>query len=108
MVVKPYREHVSDHICVRWFDENCQDGELVWHRDANDRVVRVLQGNGWQFQFDNELPQSFEPGTIIYIEKERYHRIIKGSGPLIVEIVEDQTNVNSGTQQQHKRQKLAK
>ena len=89
MVVAPYQEHRTNHITVRWFDEGCEASELVWHRDAENRVIRVVQGTGWKFQFDNELPQPLDAGAIIYVAKDRYHRIIKGQGPLVVEIIEE-------------------
>ena len=40
----------------------------------------------WKFQFDNELPVELHPAREIHIPKGRIHRIIKGSGDLIVEI----------------------
>jgi hypothetical protein len=89
MVVKPYREHVTGNVRVRWFGSDNNDPEMVWHRDRSDRVVRVLKGTGWKIQFDNELPQSFDTGTIMHINKHEYHRVIRGHGPLVIEIVEE-------------------
>jgi hypothetical protein len=39
-------------------------------------------------QFDNELPKKLIIGESVTIPKESYHRVIKGSGDLIVEIEE--------------------
>jgi hypothetical protein len=47
-----------------------------------------LEGVGWKFQFDNELPKEIGPGSTIHINKRCYHRLIKGSTPLKVRIVE--------------------
>ena len=30
--------------------------EFVWHRDREKRRVTVLEGEGWQFQFEMKLP----------------------------------------------------
>jgi hypothetical protein len=40
----------------------------------------------WMIQIDNELPKSIEENT--FIPKEVWHRLIKGSGDLIVKILE--------------------
>jgi hypothetical protein len=72
----------------RVFDGNVFDEELVWHRDRNDRDVYVLEANGWQFQFDNEVPFQLEEGDTLHIKKMDYHRIIKGMGRLVLKIVE--------------------
>ena len=43
-------------------------------------------GCGWQFQFDNELPISIEPGKIIQIPTGIIHRLIKGTSELSMSI----------------------
>ena len=48
--------------------------------------LRTLNENDWSFQFDNELPQSIEPGKIIYIPKGVIHRLIKGTSELSIYI----------------------
>ena len=72
----------------RIFDLSVDNEELVWHRDRKTRFVKVLEGVGWKFQFDNELPKEIGPGSTIHINKKCYHRLIKGSTPLKVRIVE--------------------
>ena len=72
----------------RIFDLSVDNEELVWHRDRRTRFVKVLEGVGWKFQFDNELPKEIGPGSTIHINKRCYHRLIKGSTPLKVRIVE--------------------
>ena len=37
-------------------DEDVDEDELQWHQDLKDREVTVVEGNGWLFQMENELP----------------------------------------------------
>ena len=48
--MNPYKEIKQGEITIRTFKKDVQDDELVWHRDKEDREVRVVKGNGWQFQ----------------------------------------------------------
>ena len=73
---------------IRTFDKDVPDKELIWHRDQNDRMVEVLGGDGWKFQFDNELPIDLKTGNILYIKKDRIHRVIKGNSNLTIKIKE--------------------
>jgi O-methyltransferase involved in polyketide biosynthesis len=66
--------------------ETVDSGELVWHQDQEDRIVKVIKSNGWRLQMDNELPVTLQEGKKYYISAYEFHRIIKGSGDLIVEI----------------------
>lgn len=86
---KPYLEIVKDNVITRVIPENVTSAELVWHRDRNDRVVEILQSEGWKFQMDNELPQTLKRGDILEIEKNTYHRVIKGTGDLVIKITEE-------------------
>lgn len=88
MVVKPYSETVKGKTRVRTFESSVDRQELVWHRDRHTRRVTVLEGSGWRFQFDDEVPQSFNTGTTLTIPKETYHRVIAGEGKLVIEIEE--------------------
>ena len=87
-MVTPYSEIVQGKIRKRTFDSSTDEEELVWHRDKQNRIVKVVEGNGWKFQMDNELPKELKTGDVLYIPKETYHRVIAGSGNLIVEIEE--------------------
>ena len=40
--------------------------ELVWHQDAEDREVEVLEGKGWELQMDNKLPFELVSGDHIF------------------------------------------
>lgn len=78
---RPYQE--EEHI--RTFSKDVQEFELVWHRDKEDRIVKPLHKTNWKFQLDNDIPRTIEKE--IFIPKETYHRLIKGTGNLKVNIV---------------------
>jgi hypothetical protein len=86
--MKPYNETKNGNIIRRTFSDNVPESELVWHRDHEDRVVLPLNENDWSVQFDNELPRKLVVGEEYFIPKGVYHRVIKGSGELQVEIIE--------------------
>jgi len=73
---------------VRRITTESVDGELTWHRDASDRVVTVLEGSGWKVQFDNQIPFRVRPGDTISVQANAWHRVIPGSGDLVMEIRE--------------------
>ena len=79
-MVKPYADNGS----VRTFNSNVDSSELVWHRDREDRTVKVLEGTGWQFQYDDQLPVELKEGDQLFIEKMTYHRLLKGTTQLKV------------------------
>ena len=80
---RPYSELEEDGYVIREFSQDTPSFEFVWHRDKEDRIVEALHDNDWKFQLDNELPI---PITKLFIPKETYHRVIKGSGNLKVKI----------------------
>jgi len=84
----PYKQVTENNVIVRTFSEDVESKELVWHRDRKDRVVEVVQSNGWKFQMDNELPKTLKSGDVVEIPKETFHRVIKGEGDLIIKIKE--------------------
>ena len=84
--MNPYKEIQQGEITIRTFKKEVHEDELVWHRDKEDREVRVVKGNGWQFQREDHLPVLLEEGDVIKIKKEEWHRILKGSTDLVVEI----------------------
>lgn len=85
---RPYTDIQVDAHCVqRTFTADVDSHELYWHRDDEDRTVEVLEcGEGWAIQFDNELPFSIDKGTVIFIFRHEWHRVIKGSGDLVIKI----------------------
>lgn len=86
--VSPYKQTIKNGIKTRKFDQNIDEHELKWHRDERDRVVKIVEGNGWKFQMDNELPITLKEGDRITIPSETYHRVIRGTGDLIIKIKE--------------------
>lgn len=72
-MVNPYTDKGS----VRTFLNTVNDQDLVWHRDREDRTVTVLEGSGWSFQFDDQMPMELIKGSIIKIPAMKYHRILK-------------------------------
>ena len=60
--------------------------DLIWHADKENRIITVLEGNGWKFQFDEELPIKMRKGKSISILKGRLHRVIKGNGILKINL----------------------
>jgi hypothetical protein len=89
-MARPYENFdvPNDEFFYRVFEDSVFDEELVWHRDRRDRDVYVLESNGWQFQFDNEVPFQLQEGDTLHIRKMDYHRIIKGHGRLVLKIIE--------------------
>jgi len=83
---KPYSQKRDNNLIVRTFSQNIDEDELVWHRDQKDREVTVLEQTDWQFQFDDELPRVLK--DVIFIPKNTYHRLIKGTGELTISILE--------------------
>ena len=73
----------------RVFNESVNSEELKWHKDEYDRTVLVESSDGWKLQMDEELPQDLKVGQKYVINKETYHRVIKGSGDLKIVIIED-------------------
>ena len=87
--MNPYDDkRVDDKKFIRVFEENVDSEELIWHRDKKDRVVRVLEGNSWKLQYDNQLPFEMVKNEEYFIEAYQYHRIIKGRNNLVLEILE--------------------
>ena len=81
----PYTDiEVTDKYIIREFNENIDPIELMWHRDNENRTVEILGETDWKLQLDNQLPTSMnEP---IYIPRHLYHRVIKGTGNLLLKI----------------------
>jgi len=89
MVVNPFQDRqISNTERRRTFLESVDSSELVWHRDKKDRLVTVLESQNWEIQYDNELPIHMNPGDQFFIPKNTYHRVIKGTGQLVVDIKE--------------------
>jgi len=88
-LVKPYTQTYDKGVIIRQFEDDIESEELVWHRDRRTREVTVLDGDNWKIQLDNKLPEELVKGKIYKIPKMEYHRIIKGTGQLVVKIWEE-------------------
>ena len=86
----PFLELREGNKLRRVFAESLDPSELIWHQDREDRIIRVIEANGWGYQLDNQLPLPLEDGQELFIPKMMYHRVIKGSGPLVVEVYMDE------------------
>jgi quercetin dioxygenase-like cupin family protein len=62
---------------IRTFSSRVEEEELVWHRDREDRVVKVLESSGWFLQLDNELPLELLAGDVHVIPKNVWHRVVR-------------------------------
>ena len=53
----PFKEKkLKENKVVRIFNDNVDSDELIWHRDKEHRIVKVVKGTGWGLQLDNEMP----------------------------------------------------
>ena len=84
----PFEQIDKEGRLIRTFSTDVDSEELMWHQDLKDRNVTVIEGNGWLFQMENELPIKLEDAKQIFIPKLAWHRVLKGNGRLIVEIEE--------------------
>lgn len=84
----PFKQTTNNGIKTRVFNESVDNHELKWHRDENDRIVKVIKSNGWKFQIDNQLPITLKEGSTFKIPSGVFHRVIKGGGDLIIKIKE--------------------
>ena len=82
---RPYLQKQEDGYLIREFSQDTPSFEFVWHRDKEDRIVEAMHDTDWQFQLDNETPEQLSKNKL-FIPKETYHRLIKGTGDLVVKI----------------------
>ena len=82
----PYTDYSLDQETIREFDADTDPMSLIWHEDQEDRIVEILTGNGWKFQFDEDLPFEMVTGDKINIPKGFLHRVIKGKNNLKIKI----------------------
>jgi hypothetical protein len=86
---KPYiDEKLNTWSFIRTFDHNALIDELAWHRDENGRYITILEGEGWEFQFDEKLPKKLNKGDRFFIPAKTFHRIKRGKTDLKIKIEE--------------------
>jgi quercetin dioxygenase-like cupin family protein len=89
MEEKPYiDEKLNTWTFVRTFKHDVLTEELVWHRDERGRYIEVLEGSGWEIQYENGLPEKLYKGDHFFIPAKTFHRIKRGSTDLVLKIEE--------------------
>jgi len=76
----------TDNSNIRTFSKDVNAMDLIWHMDDEDRNIEVLEGKGWKFQRDDELPLELTEGIRIFIPRHQVHRVIKGETDLKIQI----------------------
>ena len=71
---------------IRTFSKDVDPLSLLWHSDREDRMIEVLEGEGWKVQLDNRLPLVLTKGDRIFINEGDVHRIHKGTTDLKIKI----------------------
>jgi hypothetical protein len=80
----PFQEtKLSDNEFIREFKQDTDSGEFMWHRDYENRIVESIGETDWMIQIDNELPKVIDK---VLIPMGVYHRLIKGSGDLKINL----------------------
>ena len=82
----PFKETQQNGYHIRTFSSDLSEMELKWHFDEQDRTVVCEHDTDWMFQMDDELPIVIKKNTPIFIPEGTYHRIIKGTGDLVVRV----------------------
>lgn len=82
----PFSEKINNGFHIRTFSSDLNENELKWHFDEEDRIVICENETDWLFQYDNELPITIKKNKPIFIQKNIYHRIIKGTNNLKLKI----------------------
>lgn len=80
----PFEQEIIGDKILRIFSPDVDSEELKWHRDRENRLVEILEGEDWFLQMDNELPTKLIVGEKYYIPEGVYHRVIKGKNNLRV------------------------
>jgi hypothetical protein len=81
----PYKEtKISESTFIREFTQDTDSGEMVWHRDREDRIIESIETTDWLIQIDDELPKKIEGE--VFIPMGVYHRLIKGTGDLKIKL----------------------
>jgi len=76
---------IEEDTVIRTFDESIDPIELKWHRDDESRTIVSISPSDWKIQLENRLPMDIT--TPIFIERGEWHRLIKGTGKLVVKII---------------------
>lgn len=88
MNIRPYKQTLYKDLKIRIFSPLLEESDLKWHRDKNNRYIRIISGTGWQIQVENKLPTDLIKGKTYFINSKNWHRLIKGNNKLIIAIKE--------------------
>jgi hypothetical protein len=84
----PFQEtKLEDNVFIRVFSNDTDSGEMVWHRDREDRIIESIGKTDWLIQIDNELPK--EINKEVFIPMGVYHRLIKGTNDLKIKLIKN-------------------
>lgn len=83
----PFEQTSHRNYILRKFSPSLEESELKWHYDEQDRYVVPINENDWYFQLDDNLPRKFN--SPVFIPKNTYHRVIKGSTVLECKIYKE-------------------
>ena len=87
--MNPYIDQkLNSKTLLRTFSKDVLSEELAWHRDRNNRIVTVLEGEGWEIQFDDKLPEPLIVGKEYVVPAYTFHRIKRGTIDLKLKIEE--------------------
>jgi quercetin dioxygenase-like cupin family protein len=86
---RPYSQSGSGKSFTRTFSSLESPDEFKWHRDERRRVISIVSGKGWRFQFDDSVPFELIPGDVFVISADAWHRIFPGISDLMIKIEED-------------------
>lgn len=84
----PFEQEIRDNKIRRTFNPDVDSEELKWHQDLKNRKITIVDDGGWLFQSENELPRNLKTNETFTIQKSSWHRVIKGTNTLIIEIEE--------------------
>ena len=69
---------------------------FVWHQDEFDRMFRLISGEDWFLQIENELPQRINNQETMFVSKKTWHRVLclnnEENNPLIITILDFKDN----------------
>ena len=83
--MKPYKDlEVTDQYIIRELSDSVDPIELLWHRDNEDRTIEIVGKTDWAIQLEDKLPTSLN--NRIFIARHEWHRVIKGTGKLLLKI----------------------
>lgn len=84
--MKPYKDlGKTDNTITREFSESIDPVDLLWHRDLKNREITSEENTDWKIQLENELPTQISKNVIPAL---MWHRLIKGTGNLVLSIKE--------------------